>query len=101
MRHMRKNEGFYRKKCVTSRFLTDLRAPFSVNTAHMAVKSVKCSFWCVPPKPSEESAKALSTSNDQIPWEVLEHFPQTLAAAAALLHSLTLNPLPRGQARSK
>lgn len=91
-------------KGVTGHILNDVRDLFSVNAAHMAVKSVKCSFWCVPPKPSEESAKALSTSNDQIPWEVLEHFPQTLAAAAAaaaLLHSLILNPLPRGQTRSK
>lgn len=36
---------------------------------------------CIPLKPSEESAKALSTSNDQIPWANLERFPQTLAAA--------------------
>lgn len=88
MTHMWKNEWFYTKKFVTRQIQTDLADLFSVNKAQMAVKSVKCRFWCVPPKPCEESAKALSTSNDQTPWEALQHFPQTLAAAAPL-HSLS------------
>ena len=39
---------------------------------------------CIPLKPPKESAKVLSTSNDQIPWATLERFPQTLAAAVPL-----------------
>ncbi len=45
---------------------------------------------CVPSKPSEESAKALSASNAQIPWATLERFPQTLATTVPL-HTLTQN----------
>lgn len=60
------------------------------------------SLRCVPLKLSEGSGKALSTSDDQIPWASLECFQKTLATAAPLntpaeIHSEMGHPLTFGK----